>query len=752
MDSFIIDSYDKFLELKEYVSENTFPLVALDLETDSVEEHKANIYGIGLAFSPDEAFYLPIRTKDGPSFFTTIQENLIFDWVSSVCSSKKLIGHNIIYDVLVYRYHCGVDLTPFIYADTILMHHMIDEEPPHGLKEVAVKYLGSWADKAQKALYESIVANGGSITKSNMQMYKADTEVLGTYCNWDVLLTMKLYNMFLQRMEKEGLLKFFFEEETMPLYREVTIPMKWNGITVDVAHFEQTKIEITYKLKELEGELYNEIKELVASFETELLEEQFPEKRSGNYPKAAASLLGLELGSLSKKSLEYNLKNTLLDVDQTNLIDWVLQSREVCPVPKRRVQEYLFFNKFDRKYIFNFQSKDHLKWLFIEVLKEKPLDKTEGGEPKIDDAFLSSLEERHPWVKILRDINTLHKIEGTYIDGLVNRVYDGKLYASMLQFGTTSGRYASRNPNLQNLSAPQFTNTEGMTLKQAKHTQEMDKFNNSARKGMIAKPGYKFIGCDYNSLEPHVAAYASGDGGLIDIFVTGKDFYSQIACKQFKLDHLSPYKEDDNYLGKLDKKKRDMTKTYSLAALYGAESGRISQVLNNTREEAQELLDGYLNAFPGIKTFITQCHNDAKFKGMSVTKLGRIRHLDECKILHRTYGDDLKDYVWARRKGLLDERRAYKNSLNLSVNHRIQGLAASIINRAMIMMAREFKRLLIDAIILLSIHDEVIIEVKENQVEEASKVIKYCMENAVDLNPIKLKATPIIGDSYLDCK
>jgi len=752
MQHYIIDNVKDYQDLVRYVSDNKFDVVALDLETDSVNEVVARPFGIGLAFQDDEAFYIPIRDKFGSNIWTQEEEDSILCWIFfHVASYKsKLIGHNIIYDVLVIKHYYGYDFTPYVYSDTILLKHAVDEEPPFGLKEIAVKYLGAWADMAQKEMLDSITKNGGSTTKSNLEMYKADTHILGKYCAWDTMLTMKLFNLFQKRLFAEGLDKLFYEEETMPLYREVTIPMKYHGVTIDIEHFSAVKEKIQSKIIDLENSLYTEIKDLIKDFEEQYLDEEYPEKRTGNFPKEVARLLGLELTSIAKKTIE-NIDAQ--GMHQINFKDWMLGNVESLILDKATIQRSMFFKKHpDRRHVFNFKSKDHLKHLFFTVLGEKPLSTTESGEPQVDDSFLESVQETYPWVDALRDLNVLHKMEGTYIEGLLDRTINGKLYTSFLQFGTTSGRFASRSPNFQNFPAAQKTNTSGMPEKKAQHKKEMDYIVNSIRHGMVAKEGYKLIGSDYSSLEPHIAAYVSGDKDLIDIFVTGKDFYSAIAIKQFGLHHLSAFKDDPNYLGVVDKATRDKTKTYSLATFYGATDPRISQVLGCSKEEAQELLDGYLDAFPGIKEFISRTHKSCNYTGKVKTIFGRVRHLNEAKLLYNLYGEDLKDFVWAQRRGLLDERKTYRNLLNNSINFQIQGAAAHVINRAMINIARAFKENEIDGHICSTIHDEVLVEVAAHQVDLASKIIKDCMESAVNLDPIKLKATPIVGNSYGDCK
>lgn len=737
---FILDTIEKLESFREYVSENSFAEVAFDLETNDKMEAKAVTWGIGLTFDGEEAFYIPVRTKTAELYFNKAVVDDIVNFVSSTVQSKRIITHNGLYDILVWEYNTGVDLTASLYADTILYKHLVDEERPFGLKEVAVKYLGAWADKAQEALYENIKANGGSTTKDNTQMWKADTEVLGEYCCFDVILTFRLYKLFRERIEKDALVELL-ETETMPLYRNVTIAMKRKGVTLDIEMFLDKKNKITDVILDVEREIITEVQDLIEPLIVQLLSEEFPVKSTGNFPKAYAKQIGLDLPSIAKKAVtNINPKNG----HQLLLREWLLNgttNATLSPDIIRDTQRAMWAAKYPQDpYIFNLSSRAHLIWLFFEKLGEKPLSKTKGGDPQVDDAFLESVKEKYHWVELLQDYNVLNKTSGTYIQGMLDREVKGTLYTSFLQFGTTSGRFASSNPNLQNFSAPQSTG------------RVTDEFVNCIRNGLIARPGYKFIGLDFSSLEPHIAAYVSGDPGLIDIFVTGKDFYSAIGVKQFNRADLSPYKEDSNYLGVKDKALREKIKTYALAAFYGAEAPRIAQVLKSSKEEAHELLDGYLTSFPDIKEFIDRSHYDALNKGYVKTIFGRVRHLETAKHLHEAYGHDLLNWHWAKRNGKLEERGILKNLLNNAVNFQIQGTAGHIMNRAMLKTVAMFKEHGIVGYPVMQVHDEQILEVREDHVERAAAIAKQAMETAVNLDPIKLKATPVIGNSYGECK
>lgn len=738
MKSFIIRDLDQF---ESFVDSNfnDIEYVAFDIETDGVEEVKAKVWGVGLAFEADEGFYLPLRDQVGNPI---LNEERVVGLVNNLLSKKKVLTHNGVFDTLVWYHRYGVRHYDRIFADTILMKHMLDEEPPFGLKEIAVAELGEWADKAQQAMIDSVKANGGSVTKTNFEMWRCDTDILGEYCAHDVMLTRQLFDKFHTRIEKEGLSKLFYEEEVMPLYREVTIPMKERGIVVDTEMFKKLSKEADQDAHVLTKEIFAEIGQHVDKFEEELLNDLYPVKSSGNFPKAYAKYLGLELTSTAKKVIDA-IEPT--NPHLSNFKNW-MQGRADLIGPIKNVQRAMFRDKHpEQESVFNLSSKHHLKWLFFECLQESPLSTTEKGEPQVDDDFLESISQKYAWVRKLRDLNTIIKIKGTYLDGLVDRSVDGILYTSFLQFGTTSGRFASRNPNLQNCPAP-------ISRKPEEETWLSDKYVNAIRYGLQCRPGNKMIGADFSSLEPHIAAYVSNDPGLIDIFVNNKDFYSAIAIKQFNLTHLSPFKDDPNYLGDKDKATRNKTKTYSLATFYGASGYRIAEVIKCSVEEANALIEGYLDAFPGIRTFIDKAHHDACTKGYVATVFGRVRHLKECKNLYDTYGYNLLDPKWARKRGLSEERSKFKNLMNNAVNFQIQGTAGHVMNRAMLLTTRKFKELGIDGHILMTVHDEQILEVREDQAEEASSIVKWAMENAVNLDPIKLKATPILGYSYGECK
>src|SRR5690606_745379 len=149
----------------------------------------------------------------------------------------------------------------------------------------------------------------------------------------------------------------------------------------------------------------------------------------------------------------------------------------------------------------------------------------------IDDDFLETLKSKKE-ISMLLDYKKLNKLLSTYVEGILERQIDGVIYTNMLQFGTTSGRYSSRDPNLQNQPRVKDAQDSGLSPVVLKYV-------NAIRKGFVAGPGRKVVNADYSSLEPVCFAHVSGDEKLRDVFRNGEDLYSRVAIETFNLTGVS---------------------------------------------------------------------------------------------------------------------------------------------------------------------------------------------------------------------
>ncbi len=760
-ETFIITPGGYLDSLKKYESLVDSDVVVIDVETDSKNEKLAKLYGIGLAFTEKKGFYIPWRNPDGSKVWTPVEEQAITEWLVEVCERKKVIGHNIIYDVLVLENNLGVDFSQYIYADTILMKHTIDEEPPFGLKDIAVLTLGAWADKAQDKLQAEVVAKGGRWTKDEKDMCLASTGTLGEYCCWDVILTLMLFNEFSIKLKSENLEDLFYNQEIMPLYKEVTINMKRRGFPIDVDYYKNLREEITEEIKKLDNDIYDMIKTQVAPFEDMLVEQEFPVKRTGNFPKAVAAVLGAPL-PLNKSTRAITLAAKAVQEQKKHapqfqvFYDWVLNTPGAIDINSnafkvlftgkgdliKEAQKSMWFDKYGTNRVFNLKSNDHLINLLFDTWGFQPDERTPGGKPKVDDDYLDTLKG-NPVIDKLKDYKKLNKLLSTYVDGILDREIGGYIYTSMLQFGTTSGRYSSRDPNLQN--QPRIKDEDsGLSPLVLNYV-------NAIRKGFVAGPGRKVVNADYASLEPVCFAHASGDEKLRNVFRNGEDLYSRVAIETFNLVQYSALKIDPMYLKLHKPEMRQTSKIFCLAVPYGAEAARISDELGISYKEADEIIKKYLNGFPGLQKYMYRCNYEAKTKGFVATEFGRIRHLKEARAIYTLYGDSILDPRYAKSNGLQDVRRKFKNCLNNAKNFPIQGLAAHIVNRAMIAIAREFKKQNIDGWLALQVHDEITCIVSEAHAERAAKIVQDCMENTTKIS-IPLQAVPLIADNWGEAK
>jgi DNA polymerase-1 len=178
--------------------------------------------------------------------------------------------------------------------------------------------------------------------------------------------------------------------------------------------------------------------------------------------------------------------------------------------------------------------------------------------------------------------------------------------------------------------------------------------------------------------------------------------------------------------------------------------------LDIPQKKAQVLVDGYLNGFPALKQWMADSKYQAQTEGYVKTQVGRIRHLDKVKKIYDSLGDGITD--WQIRNMLSKQYgkekvtkiyRDYVNGVNNSRNVQIQGLSASIVNRAAIAINRELKKKGISGWVCAQIHDQIVTEIPEQHAEECAKIVQDCMENTTKIS-IKLKAPPAIGKNWKD--
>ena len=340
---------------------------------------------------------------------------------------------------------------------------------------------------------------------------------------------------------------------------------------------------------------------------------------------------------------------------------------------------------------FNLNSPKQLQEvLFVE--RNLPTGKkTKSGFSTDSDVleYLSYATDDPVPALILR-YRVLSKLLGTYVKTLPELVNPrtGRLHTTFLQTGTATGRLSSKNPNLQNI--PVRTD-EGRKIRDA----------------FIPKEGCTLMSADYSQIELVVLSHISGDENLRSAFIEGNDIHRETAARIF-----------DVFPEMVTPEQRRMAKTINFGIMYGMSSFRLSGELNISRKSAQEFIDRYFERYSGVTAFIEKTRKQALDDGYVRTALGHIRYIPEIRSSNKTVRS-------------MAERMA--------VNTVIQGTAAEIMKIAMIAMDGEMKKRKLGSRLLLQVHDELIFEVPEAELEEMKTLVRSCMENAMKLSvPLKV--------------
>ncbi len=483
--------------------------------------------------------------------------------------------------------------------------------------------------------------------------------------------------------------QFFYEGEVMPLLKEVTIPMMEAGVKLDLNKLNFTLENISKDILLLEYGIQEAIKPHLELFTTWFLNKDYPlQTATGKVPAWQ-----------KKHNTQYNA--------------WCFDN--------------------PTSYMFNLQSKHHLKKLFFDTLNLKPLSKTPTGLPQVDEEFMESVTSTLPWVSKLIEYNKLNKIKSTYLERFLNEQEDGYFYPSFMQHRTVSGRYAG---DLQQLPRPRL----GDSL--------VDKYTSIIRELIIAPEGSKLISADYEQLEPRVFAHTSGDSGLSGIFARGEDFYTEIA------------KSTEGITGEISKEQRQKAKSYAIGIAYGMTGYKLKFELGCTDEEADALVEKYLTAFPELRRWMNASKEKATSTGIIRASSGRLRRLPRAKAIYAKYGPVIRDslQLWktyhdspAVYAQVKQDYKTFKNECNNAINFQVQGYAAGIVNRAAIAINRKLKSEQLQSKLIMQIHDELVYIVPEQELEQVSAIIKLIMETHTKLS-VPLLTTPQIGNNFRECK
>ena len=736
----IITDQAGVVELANYIKNGN--IISYDTETTSVNPRTGQIIGFSVSANIGEGYYFPTRAWNNEKqeledlYISNKSCDDIAKQLISLLKGKKLVMHNGSFDIRFTKNFYGIDLRDDLYCDTMLLVHTIVEDGPFGLKAIAIELqqeLGlnveKEANEEQLLMKENIKKNGGSTSKENYEIYKADMTLLGNYAAADTDLTLRLMTYFLPILKEQELWDFFFIDEVMPLYKTVTIQMEEVGTELDMALISKTKKEIAIDLKKLEEEIISDLMSTpeAKQWVMEKATKAFPPKRKGKFADRLRDIMPFDIQGV----------NDFFENGDVNNLH-----------PKDAVRVSLDLWKEKEGAYLNISSKQQLSEIVFKYMRIKPISKTRKGTDQFNDDMIDHLSKDYTWAAKLRDYNKLNKINSSYIDRFLEDNENGRYYHYFKQHGTTSGRFSSNSQQMPRI------------LEEGEQSELVLKYNNILRSFLIAGEGKKLIICDQSQLEPRAFASVSNDPNLINVFLNDEDLYSRVAIQAFKLKGMSAKKSDPNFVKNLRPELRQRAKSIALAIPYGAGAWQIGQSLNIHIKEAQKLIDAYLEGFPELARWMSDTHLKAQAFGYIKSKTGRIRHLDRVKAIYEKFQDSLvepRSFAMMKRmcktpeqtQQIMRLRMEYKNGLNQSKNFQIQSWAASIMNRSAIGIHKEFKEKGLDAYIELQIHDEFVVNCKAKIAEEVAKIVKYHMENTVQI-PTGLVAEPNVCDNFGD--
>ena len=666
-------------------------ICSIDTETTGLNPMLDDIVGFSLYTPGQKAVYIPINHIDyitNAKVSNQISKDICKEELQRLADNNvKLIMFNAKFDIRVLRHQIGVYLTA--YWDGYLAQRLLNEnEPENGLKALHNKYVlkgekdaFAFSDLFEKISFNLVPINSGYI-----------------YAARDAEVTFELYRYQLQFLDKTSqkcidkdltrVADVFWNIE-MPLIN-VVADMEDNGIKVDLDYLDKL------------SEKYNKL-------------------------------------LLEKEAKFYDL----------------------CDKYNDKIEAYRRANPNNKlSSMINIASPTQIAILLYDILGEKPVPRqpVRGTGEEVLKAM------NNEFCKAILEYREVAKLITTYIDKMRNVINpnDGKVHCVFNQYGADTGRFSSQDPNMQNIPS----------------------HNTDIRKMFVADDGYVLMSSDYSQQEPKLMTQMCGDKKMLEAYQQGKDLYAEIAslafdkpyedCLEFYLDENGKKTTETNKEGKA---RRTQAKSILLGILYGRGIASVAEQLKTTKEKAQEIQDKVFKGFPAIPKFEDESKESAKELGFVETLWGRKRRLPKIQLdkyefdfsnfvvddfdplafensntldvrekaendiiykytrqLDRAYGRVAKEQIKAkaREEGIIikDNGGFIADAERQCVNSRIQGSAADMTKKAMILVGNDEKLKELGFKLLIPVHDELIAECPLENAKECEERFAHLMSIA----------------------
>jgi DNA polymerase-1 len=349
---------------------------------------------------------------------------------------------------------------------------------------------------------------------------------------------------------------------------------------------------------------------------------------------------------------------------------------------------------------FNINSTQQLGAILYEELKLPKTRKTKSGY-STDASVLESLKGVHPIIELLLEYRQLAKLKSTYIDALPALINPetGRVHTSFNQTGTVTGRLSSSDPNLQNIP---IRTEEGKQV----------------RKAFIAeKETSLLLAADYSQIDLRALAHLSQDPKLVTAFIHGEDIHAITASQVFSVP-----------LAEVTKDMRRLAKTVNFGVIYGMSEYGLEQATELSREQAAQFIKAYFEKYSGVKEYLDRTKKEAAEKGYVQTVLGRRRYIPE---INSSNG------------------QVRMSAERMAINMPVQGTSADIIKVAMIQLQQEMDKQGLEAKMILQVHDELLFELPQTEIEKLKELVLQIMPNAIKLS-VPMKVDIKTGRSWGD--
>lgn len=623
---------------------------------------------LGISFQPGSAWIVPLAHKESP-FKDNWKEVLRYIGIELIENPDIIkIGQNIKYEMNWWNKY-NIQMLGRVF-DSMLAKYTLQEERPHGLKELVSAYIPEFdgydlpGQPSDKAGEEQMIKFWSNVP----------LEKLSKYCAKDADAALRLYLFFESRLMEFGFYPLF--RNLLMMASRVLAEVEYHGMLIDRDYLWGLCTSYKEKIEQCEKEL-RENPDIIL----------YEKKRIEDVKSTMIKELRKEIKTLEDDGPSVSLNNKKQKL--SNFIAGIYTTKK-----EQEMLAPINFGSTLQLIDLFFEKEYGFEWNVVGYTKNKQTKKV-SNRPSLDEASLEKLKQKynHPVLKKLLELRALSKLYSTYILGMWEKLYStNRVHGSFLIHGTVTGRLSSRNPNLQNIPR--------------------DTTSSDIKKMFIAPQGRLLLQLDYSQAELRIMAFLANEETMMHWFSIGRDIHLATACKKYKVEYddiNNILKDEDHPEYTTWKIRRKQAKTTNFGIAYEQGARKLAEKLTEqgvptTTEEAEIILQEWFTDFPKVKKFIENQHKFVKKNGYVYSLFGRKRRLPD---------------VWDTNKWKKLE------SFRQSVNSPIQGSASDFALFSSVLI-REAKMdgILPDSLVQIgTVHDSLLFEVDPKDIHNIIPVL-----------------------------